>query len=86
MRGLGPLAAPRRGRVVAFDADRGLGELAEEGGERYGFHAVAIADGSRQIASGAAVTFHLLASPLGTLEASELVALDAGRMAYPTTP
>lgn len=74
--GLGALTALRRGRVVAFDADRGLGELAEKDGGRYGFHAVTIADGSRQISPGTAVVFRLLTSPLGTLEAADLVALQ----------
>ncbi len=73
--GLGALATARRGRVVAFDAHRGLGELVEEHGGRFAFHAVAISDGTRSIPPGAAVLFCLVASPVGTLEAADLVAL-----------
>jgi cold shock CspA family protein len=51
------MGGPRAGRVTAFDARRGLGEVAEEDGAPYPFHATAIADGTRSIEVGAAVTF-----------------------------
>ena len=47
----------RSGRVVQFDAFVGLGTIDSDGGESYPFHCVSIADGSRDIAVGTAVTF-----------------------------
>ena len=45
------------GTVVGFDAFVGLGSVRADTGETYPFHCVSIADGSRDIAVGAAVTF-----------------------------
>jgi hypothetical protein len=47
----------RRGRVGAFDAEAGLGEVRAEDDRAYPFHCVAIADGTRRVEVGAAVTF-----------------------------
>ena len=47
----------RSGRVVEFDAFVGLGIVETVEGESYPFHCVSIADGSRDIAVGTAVTF-----------------------------
>ncbi len=44
-----------RGVVSAFDAHRGDGYIVTRSGEKYYFHCVAIADGSREIAPGIAV-------------------------------
>lgn len=45
------------GRVVAFDAARGLGEIAGDDGRAWPFHCAVIADGSRHIDTGATVSF-----------------------------
>jgi cold shock CspA family protein len=74
----GPVAAAVRyhGRVAAFDPARGLGTVAEDGGAAYGFHATAIADGSRRIAVGAQVTFTVAPGHGGLYEARSLVSVD----------
>ena len=59
------------GKVVAFDAGRGVGEI-ESDGERYPFHCTAIADGSRTIDVGADVDFALAAGAAGVWEASQI--------------
>jgi cold shock CspA family protein len=56
------------GRVRAFDERRGLGEV-ESGAEVYPFHCTRIADGSRSIPVGAAVTFEVAPGPQGRWEA-----------------
>ena len=69
------LVAPRattRGRVVAFDDHRGLGEVEDHDRRRVRFHCTAIADGTRTIAVGTDVAFRVVTGPLGTLEAAEL--------------
>lgn len=48
------------GRVVSFDAAVGLGEIESTTGERHGFHCIEIADGTRDIAVDAEVSFDLL--------------------------
>jgi hypothetical protein len=60
-----------RGRVVAFDAGRGIGAVEDDGGARYRFHAANIADGSRRIDVEAPVTFERLAR-FGTWEATAI--------------
>ena len=60
------------GRVTGFDEPRGLGEVEADGGTRYPFHCTAIADGTRTIPVGVAVTFRVVGGPLGTYEAKEL--------------
>lgn len=59
------------GTVVAFDEAVGLGEVAATDGTRYLFHCIEIADGTRTIAVGQAVTFELLAK-FGRLEAARV--------------
>ena len=59
------------GTVVAFDRQVGLGEVATVDGARFPFHCIEIADGSRDIAVGTAVTFGLLCK-LGTYEAARI--------------
>ena len=56
------------GRVVAFDPDAGLGTVRGGDGVEYLFHCVEIADGTRTIDVGVAVSFRPLAK-LGTYEA-----------------
>lgn len=60
------------GRVVAFDAEVGLGEVDTDGGERFGFHCTAITDGSRRIDVGTRVTFRVGPGGPGRWEASEI--------------
>ena len=67
----------RRGRVVAFDANRGLGEIEELGdtpsaGTRRPFHCTQVADGSRSVPVGAEVRYVLAPGSLGFWEASEV--------------
>jgi cold shock CspA family protein len=57
------------GTVVEFDEHVGLGTVEGEDGARLGFHCVAIADGSRRIDVGAAVTFDVVPGRLGRWEA-----------------
>lgn len=45
------------GRVIAFDAHVGLGEVRAEDGTVYPFHCAEITDGTRQIDVGTAVEF-----------------------------
>lgn len=72
--GLGPFGRCRTGAVAVFDPGAGLGEVIETGtGRRFPFHAVAIADGTRQVAAETAVSFLLRASPVGTVEAADLL-------------
>ena len=48
----------RRGVVVEFDAHIGLG-VVESDGERFAFHCVEIADGSREVSVGESVEFEV---------------------------
>jgi len=59
------------GTVVAFDQDRGRGEV-ESDRERLGFHSTKIVDGSRSVAVGATVEFELAPGHLGRWEAVNL--------------
>lgn len=67
------------GRVVAFDAHVGLGEVASDAGERFAFHCTAITDGSRRIEVGARVAFRVAAGGPGRWEATE-VTPDVGKI------
>jgi cold shock CspA family protein len=55
--------------VVEFDEHVGLGAVEGEDGTRLAFHCVAIADGSRRIDVGAAVTYEVVPGHLGRYEA-----------------
>ena len=59
------------GRVTSFDEHVGLGEVTDADGTRYMFHCVEIADGSRSIDVGAAVSFTTM-KKFGKLEAAGL--------------
>ncbi|MGD9702157.1 MAG: cold shock domain-containing protein [Acidimicrobiia bacterium] len=61
------------GRVVEFDADRGLGRIDADDGRSFRFHCTQIADGSRSIPVGAEVRFDVLAK-LGRYEATAIAA------------
>ena len=58
------------GTVAEFDAVIGLGVI-EADDVRYPFHCIEIADGTRDIAVGAAVTFDVL-SKFGRYEAASI--------------
>ncbi len=59
-----------RGRVSAFDEERGLGEVTGADGVVYPFHCTVIADGSRTIAVGTHVEFDVMPGRLGRWEAT----------------
>ena len=63
-----------QGSVVEFDEDKGFGTVRADAGDgaEYFFHCTAIADGSRTIAVGTAVTFDLVPGHLGRYEAAAL--------------
>jgi CspA family cold shock protein len=61
----------RHGRVDGFDEAEGLGVIVDDDGQRYPFHCIEIADGTRTIDDGAAVRFDVLAK-LGRWEASNI--------------
>ena len=58
-----------RGRVVEFDEHVGTGTVEGEDGTHLFFHCVAIADGSRRIEVGTAVTYDVVPGRLGRYEA-----------------
>ncbi len=58
------------GIVVAYDSDRGRGEIEASDGRRFEFHAAAIEDRSRRVEVGISVRFDLGAGPAGAWEAS----------------
>ena len=62
----------RTGTVTEFDEPRGLGEVLDDEGTAWSFHCTAIADGSRTILVGTAVTFDVVPGRLGRWEASGL--------------
>ena len=59
------------GTVTEFDAAVGLGSVDAADGTRYPFHCIEIADGTRDIAVGATVSFMLLGK-LGRFEAARV--------------
>jgi CspA family cold shock protein len=61
----------RTGAVVEFDRAVGLGRVVTDDGAVYPFHCIEIADGTRDIAVGTAVTFELLGK-LGRYEAARI--------------
>jgi cold shock CspA family protein len=63
------------GTVQAFDSERGLGVVVAAGGVSFRFHSTAIADGSRQIAIGSAVSFVVAPALGGRFEADSLTPL-----------
>jgi len=73
MAGSVPSAGPHHGRVASFDPKRGLGAVADDDGSSYGFHATAIADGSRRISVDTTVVFTVTPGQRGLYEARSLV-------------
>ena len=64
-----PATSDNSGSVVEFDSEIGLGVIESDDGGRFAFHCIEIADGSRDIAIGTAVTFTSLAK-FGRYEAA----------------
>jgi CspA family cold shock protein len=60
------------GKVATFDEARGVGEVAADDGTSYAFHCTQIADGTRTIAVGTAVTFEIMPGHLGHWEATAI--------------
>lgn len=60
------------GTVTAFDDHRGYGSVTGIDGRNVFLHCTAIADGTRTIEVGVAVTFDVFAGTLGQWEASDL--------------
>ena len=61
-----------RGTVTRYDEDEGTGWVTGDDGVERFFHCTAIADGSRTIAVGTAVSFEVVPGHLGRWEAGEL--------------
>lgn len=72
------MTGPVEGTVVAFDAERGLGEVEAAGGRRYPFHCTRIADGTRTIPLGVKVEFLVVPGLPGRWEAAQLRPLRRG--------
>ena len=77
MAGSVPSAGSHHGRVASFDPTRGLGAVVDDDGSSYGFHATAIADGSRRISVGTTVVFTVTPGHRGLYEARSLVPVPA---------
>jgi cold shock CspA family protein len=63
--------------VASFDPARGLGAVEDDDGTTFGFHATAIADGSRRIDVGTAVVFTVTPGHSGLYEARSLVPVSS---------
>jgi cold shock CspA family protein len=63
------------GVVATFDEGRGLGTIRGEGAE-YSFHCTQLADGSRSVRVGQAVTFAVVPGRLGNWEAASIQKVD----------
>ena len=61
---------------MSFDPVRGLGAVEDDDATRYGFHATAIADGSRRIEVGTSVVYTVSPGHRGLYEARSLVPAD----------
>ena len=60
------------GTVTEFDDPKGWGTVITAAGVEHPFHCSAIADGSRFIEVGTAVTFSVVPGPLGRWEAASI--------------
>jgi cold shock CspA family protein len=72
-----PSTGPHCGRVTSFDPARGLGTVDDDDGTTYGFHATAVADGSRRIDVGTTVVFTVSPGTRGLYEARSLVPVSS---------
>jgi cold shock CspA family protein len=69
------LTAAHEGRVLAFDAHRGLGVVEDRDGTHYDFHCTRITGGSRSIRVGSAVRYDVVPGTLGRWEADAIAAV-----------
>lgn len=69
---------PVIGRVLEFDAERGLGMLTTRDGDTVAFHCTAISDGSRTVEVGKDVVFVIAPGHLGLSEARDVTPIEAG--------
>ena len=60
------------GHVTSFDDPRGIGTVTTDDGTELAFHCTQIADGTRTIAEGTAVSVAVIAGPLGRWEAADI--------------
>ena len=60
------------GTVATFDEARGVGEITADDGTTYPFHCTQIADGTRTIQVGTAVSFEVTPGHLGHWEATAI--------------
>jgi cold shock CspA family protein len=60
------------GVVTEFDEAAGFGTVTGENGQQHFFHCTAVADGTRTIEVGTAVTFDVVPGRLGRWEAADL--------------
>lgn len=60
------------GTVLTYDGQKGYGTVRADDGRELFFQCTAIADGSRSIEVGVAVTFDVVAGHLGRYEATAL--------------
>ncbi len=67
----------RAGRVVAYDAERGLGAVEADDGERFSFHCTRLIDRGHDPRLGEAVTFRVVPGHLGRWEADAVRAGSA---------
>ncbi len=70
-------AGRRRGCVHDYDSAAGYGTL-DDGEHRWWFHCTAIADGTREIEPGTAVSFELHPGRSGQWEAHKIESLTPG--------
>ena len=66
-----PLGRELTGTVVEYDRHVGLGTIVDADEQRYLFHCIEIADGTRDIEVGTAVTFRELRK-FGKVEAADI--------------
>ena len=66
-------AGERRGVVTSFDESVGLGTVGGDDGVDLPFHCTSIANGTRDIAVGAAVRYDVVPGRQGRWEATRLV-------------
>ena len=83
-----PKLSTEHGRIAAFDADKGFGEVEAEDGRRLFFHCTQIADGTRTIAVGTEVTFEVVPGQMGQWEGAEITPMSTtpGRAPLPAPP
>lgn len=67
-----PALGPATGTVLTFDDAKGYGQVQGDDGVARFFHCTSIADGSRTIEVGTAVSYDVVAGRLGTWEAVDV--------------